>query len=149
MIVGSKEAVAFEIGSYAEESPNLRAVDIWLGGVKTTYIDNSAYLPSFLHALEKDLASLSEPALRNHKKVTSSSEARKYLFKSLSKHALRYKIFNLGATTDDLSAFAFTQAESAFIVFRLGLNSKRYVVSIGKQELAETIKNAISACKSA
>jgi hypothetical protein len=148
VIVGRKDTVAFEIAGYAEGSPDLRVVDIWLGGVKATHTDNSAYLPSFIHSLEKDLASLSEPGLQSHKKVTSSSEARRHIFRRMSKRALRYKIFNLGETTQDLRAFAFAKAESIFIVFTLRLNSKHHVVSVSKQELTENIRNAISACKS-
>jgi hypothetical protein len=152
MFVGRKESVAFEVGSRIDGSPDLRTVDIWLDGLRATYFDNSAYLPSFLYALSRELASLSVPGQRNHKKIASAADARKFYFKRrrpLDRNVVRYEIFSLGETTDDVRAFAFTHDDNVFIVFTLRLNSKRHVISMSIQELKSTIENAISACKSA
>lgn len=149
MIIGSKDSVAFEIGGVVQGQAGLRLVDIWLSGLRVTYADNIAYLPSFVCRLEHDLASFSRPKQRQHEKVNMASHARRFLCKRVTKKTMQYRIFNLDETTDDLYAYAFTHGQKTFISFTLRPSSRLHVLSIGTQELTTIIAGTIRVCKCA
>ncbi|MGJ8641325.1 MAG: hypothetical protein ACSHYA_18185 [Opitutaceae bacterium] len=55
-MIGEKALFAIEIGRLNEESPPLRVVDIWAGGVRLCVDDNTAYLPQFTGDLKDELS---------------------------------------------------------------------------------------------
>jgi hypothetical protein len=81
MDIGSRDELAFSIGE--KQSSTLRVVDIWLNSVLITYFDNSAYLPTFVHSLERELEDIKSGLIH-----------RDYVF------------FDHGPTTDDVIARA-------------------------------------------
>jgi hypothetical protein len=54
-LFGNKQIFAFEVFESKSEVATLRKVNIWGGGKPLTPVDNSAYLPSFIHCLNKEI----------------------------------------------------------------------------------------------
>ncbi|MFZ5531581.1 MAG: hypothetical protein ACOY4U_11110 [Pseudomonadota bacterium] len=149
MLIGNKEVIAFQVGKAASGGPDLLPVQLWLGGIDITAKDPDAYLPAFVAALERDLASLSTPSQREHKKVRSPGDARKHLFLHLSARANRYRVLALGDTTDDLLAFGFAADAMTYIAFTVRPSSRRRCVALPTPELRSIIEQTIAMARSA
>ena len=81
MDIGLRDEIAFSIGK--KQSSTIQTVDIWLDSVLITYFDNSAYLPTFVHSLKRELEDIENGLIHGD-----------------------YVFFDHGPTTDDVVAHA-------------------------------------------
>lgn len=79
MDIGDKSKIAFIIGERAGK--DLRIVNVHVGGELVTYYDNTAYVPQFVHAIEREALDI------ENKNISDE-----------------YRFLNWGPTTDDVSA---------------------------------------------
>lgn len=120
-MIGKKEAILFDFGN--EFRGGLLRFDIWFCGVRLTVVDNMAYPPSIICALEHEL------------------------------HQLKNKIinpdnfwFNFGSTTDDFSSRIYLSANLAQISVEFREQTYKLDISITElQEIYERALNVISA----
>ena len=116
---GHLESLLFKVGNYVEGASDLRAVEIWSQGQILTPTDTVAYLPSYIHALKRDLLWVQDE-------------------RSMSVEWF----LNYGETTDDISASATKSSGRVSIEFK-----KNRVcpppVSIDRQELEATLGSII------
>jgi len=79
MDIGDKSKLAFVIGERAGQ--DLRMVNVYVGGELVTYYDNTAYVPQFVHSIEREALA-----------IENNNISDEYVF------------LNWGPTTDDVSA---------------------------------------------
>jgi hypothetical protein len=91
MEIGSKEELAFVIGPKINQEQ--QEVDIWVSNVLITHFDHLVYLPHFINSLNCEASDIDSG------KIDSD-----YIF------------FNLGPTTDDVSARATIRGDNINIV---------------------------------
>ncbi|WP_394148443.1 hypothetical protein [Shewanella atlantica] len=117
MIIGNKQTIAFVIGEFG--GPNMREVDIWVGGELVTYIDNLAYLPQFIASLKRELDCI------EHGDISDE-----------------YIALPLGPTTDDVSA-KFSVDEKIFRLNCLLGNGNRITGTLPVIEVVDYYKRCI------
>lgn len=106
-VVGTKEKFAFLIGPATGQ---LRTVQVWAGGRNLTPVDTSAYLPSFVYAMER-----SEILLRNEERIlkheaslqglTVEEALEQLISQELPQAWAELRILNWGETMDDVLCF--------------------------------------------
>ncbi|MFL1455852.1 hypothetical protein ACJO5Y_15565 [Marinobacter sp. GN3S48] len=116
---GNLESLLFKVGNYVDGASNLRIVEIWSQGQILTPVDTAAYLPSYIHALKRDLLWVQDE-------------------RSMSVEWF----LNYGETTDDISASATKRSDRVSIEFKENRVCPP-TVSIDKQELEATFDSVI------
>lgn len=91
MEIGNKEELAFVIGPKINQEQ--QEVDIWASNVLITHFDHLVYLPQFINSLKCEASDIESG------KIDSD-----------------YVLFNLGPTTDDVSARATISGDNINIV---------------------------------
>jgi hypothetical protein len=150
---GDRQIFAIEVGSFWDDSCQLREIDIWAAGHQLTYYDNCAYLPSFIHALEYEMNHLSRTAIASEFSVEDYRGNVKSLYEACITSASKdkYRFVDYGATTDGVRAYIFRDSEQFLITFQfrpehpyLDDEDKIFFVLIAKHALLEILHRAVS-----
>lgn len=114
----SNHVFSFKIGKRVED--NLYQIDIWLGDVLLTPIDNIAYLPQFIGSMEHELNQLQQ--------------------REINPDGF---FLDLGPTTDDCSSRITLKGEVAEITFELD-EKNIYKLNIDVDELKSIYQGVIN-----
>lgn len=142
---GSTDRFAILIGV---ETGGLREVEDWAGGENLTPTDTAAYLPAFIHALEKMAKRLAQPQeLLRFKQLFARCDATQ-AFELLSSQShpeawLALRVLDWGPTLDNYLCFLVPQHGRFALTFRRHETSAVHSVDLTPEYLSETIQSAI------
>ena len=121
MMIGNKDKFAFEIGE--NRSGDLHQVDIWVADVKLTFFDTMAYVPQFIHSVEKEAQDIEDGKINDE-----------------------YILLNWGPTTDDVIARG--RIKDDFILINCDLADGRVAtIIIETKQLLSLYRNVVSELK--
>ena len=142
-IVGTKEQLAFVIGPAAGQ---LRAIQVWAGGRNLTPVDTSAYVPSFVHAMER-----SEILLRNEERIfgheaslrgLSVEEAVEQLAsRALPEAWVELRVLDWGETMDAVLCFLVPAQGKVHLAWKEFPSGGLHSLHVVPSELAEVIRS--------
>ena len=148
-VVGSKEKFAFVIGPAVGA---VRTVQVWAGGRNLTPVDTSAYLPSFVHAMERD-----ERLLNDEKKIiahesdlrglTVEKALELLISQDLPKAWVELSVLGWGETMDDVHCFLVPVQGKIHLAWMEFPSRSIHFLQIIPSELAETMRRAINILK--
>ena len=142
-LIGDKQVFAAEVGAVADFHNQLRRVDFWAAGHWLTCDDNLAYVPSFRHSIQRDLADL-----RSHKSwalpypgLSAVETHRRFLVPGTDGlcEELRedHRFFYHGETTDNLICSLFRVGSLLQFTFEFWREHHHIPEDLGKVFVAE------------
>jgi hypothetical protein len=148
-LIGSKEKFAFAIGP---ASGAVRTVQVWAGGRNLTPIDTSAYLPSFVCAIERD-----EKLLHEEKKIIAHESNFRGLTVDKAFELLvsqdppnacgELSVLGWGETMDDVHCFLVPVQGKIHLAWMEFPSRSIHFFQIIPNELAETLRRAVDILK--
>lgn len=127
---GDRATFAVEVGEI--EPPSLRVVDLWMVGKRLTTDDNSAFVPSFSHAMRSSAAQVRR---RDVKPCPLPGRAPEEIFRLLHADETGFQeqfwFMQWGETVDNVSTYAYLE-DDLVIVFAFWRASHPFPEDLGK-----------------
>ncbi|MGW3786568.1 hypothetical protein ACWD5Z_18440 [Micromonospora chokoriensis] len=146
---GDRATFAVEVGEI--QPPSLRVVDVWVAGRQLTVDDNSAFVPSFSHAMRSSAAQVRRRDIRpcpfpGH----SPEETFRLLQADETGFAEHFWFLRWGETLDGVSTYAYLE-QDLVIVFAFWRASHPFPEDLGEvfvarippDEFALTVETAV------
>jgi hypothetical protein len=141
-VVGTKDKFALVMGPAAGQ---LRAIQVWAGGRNLTPVDTSAYLPSFVHAMER-----SEILLRNEERIfryeaslrglTVEDALEQLVSQALPQARAQLRVLDWGETMDDVLCFLVPVRGKVHLAWKEFPSGGLHSLQVVPSELAEVMR---------
>jgi hypothetical protein len=143
-VVGIEEELAFAIGPAAGP---LRTVQVWAGGRNLTPVDTSAYLPSFIFAMERSESLLrNEEAIFKHEASLQGTGVEEALEKLISQELpdawVELRVLDWDETMDDVLCFLVPVRGKVHLAWREFPSREIHSLQVVPRELAEVMRRA-------